>query len=108
MLMDKEFEPDLRSEFVSLLKVKVGSKITTKNLGQQPKHFTEGYQGEQFFITKQMMDVWEELDADNKHSIKKVLSGPVGVGNHISLGFSWPMRIQIAGSCFMSLMPLIR
>src|SRR4051812_24749652 len=62
--------------------VTVRSRITTKNLGQQPKHFTEGYQGEQFFITKQMMDVWQELEVGNeyKHLIKKVLSGPVGVG----------------------------
>jgi hypothetical protein len=80
MLMDKEFEPDLRSEFVSLLKVKVGSKITTKNLGQQPKHFTEGYQGTQFLITELMMNIWKELDSHSEHSIKKVLSGPFGVG----------------------------
>ncbi|CAG8653907.1 10961_t:CDS:2, partial [Funneliformis mosseae] len=83
MLTDSQFEPDSRSEFTEMLNnVMVGSRIMAKNLGQQPKHFTEGYQGEQFLITKQMMDVWQELDVDNKykHSIKKILSGPVGVG----------------------------
>jgi hypothetical protein len=80
MLMDKEFEPDLRSEFASLLKVRVGSKITVKNLGQRPKHFTEGYQGTQFLITETMMNIWRELDSNSEHSIKKVLSGPFGVG----------------------------
>ncbi|CAI2164688.1 12967_t:CDS:1 [Funneliformis geosporum] len=81
MLTDTQFKPDSRPEFTQMLNsIRAGSQITIKNLGQQPKNFTEGYQGEQFFITKQMMDIWEEFDADSKHSIKKVLSGPVGVG----------------------------
>ncbi|CAG8733168.1 13187_t:CDS:2, partial [Funneliformis caledonium] len=60
--MDSQFKPDPRSELASLLNVKAGNNITTKYLGQQPKHFTEGYQGTQFLITKQMMDIWENLD----------------------------------------------
>ncbi|RIA79425.1 hypothetical protein C1645_840727 [Glomus cerebriforme] len=79
MLMDKEFEPDLHSEFASLLKVRVRSKIMVKNLGQRPKHFTEGYQGTQFLIIEIMMNIWRELDSNSEHSIKKVLSGPFGV-----------------------------
>ncbi|CAG8615376.1 4933_t:CDS:2 [Funneliformis mosseae] len=62
MFMDSQFKPDPRSELASLLNVKAGNNITTKYLGQQPKHFTEGYQGTQFLITKQMMDIWEKLD----------------------------------------------
>ncbi|CAB5389591.1 unnamed protein product [Rhizophagus irregularis] len=43
MLMSNKYKPDPHSEFTSLLNVKVSSKITTKNLGQPPKHFIEGY-----------------------------------------------------------------
>ncbi|GBC40779.2 hypothetical protein GLOIN_2v1773854 [Rhizophagus irregularis DAOM 181602=DAOM 197198] len=55
MLMSNKYKPDPHSEFTSLLNVKVSSKITTKNLGQPPKHFIEGYQEKQFFITEQMI-----------------------------------------------------
>ncbi|PKY50961.1 hypothetical protein RhiirA4_467744 [Rhizophagus irregularis] len=36
--------------------------------------------GKQFFITEQMIAIWESLDKFSKHSIKRILSGPVGIG----------------------------
>ena len=50
------------------------------SLGQAPKYFGQGTQGGQFFVTEQMMEVWELLANDTHHPIKKVLSGPMGVG----------------------------
>ncbi|CAB5217553.1 unnamed protein product [Rhizophagus irregularis] len=77
MLMSNKYKPDPHSEFTSLLYVKVSSKITTKNLGRPPKHFIEGYQEKQFFITEQMIAIWEILDKFSKHSIKRICLGPL-------------------------------
>ncbi|KAI7819292.1 hypothetical protein BC939DRAFT_460337 [Gamsiella multidivaricata] len=75
-----ELKPDPRSDFSSLLNVQVGSQITTKHPGQVPKYFGQGYQGNQFFVTEQMMEIWQMLASDTKFPVKKVLSGPMGVG----------------------------
>src|SRR5688572_21825615 len=82
MLMGNRFDPDSRSEFTQMLNgVEAGSQIKIKNLGQRPKHFAEGDQGTQFIITELMIDVWRKLDSnDCIHSIKRILSGPFGVG----------------------------
>ncbi|RUS23230.1 hypothetical protein BC937DRAFT_90349 [Endogone sp. FLAS-F59071] len=44
-----------------------------------PKHYGEGYQGA-FLVTEQMVELWKELSGDSNRSIKRVLSGPMGVG----------------------------
>ena len=80
MLRNDELRPDPRTDFSSLLSVQVGSQITAKHLGQVPKYFGQGYQGKQFFVTEQMMQIWGILASDSEFPVKKVLSGPMGVG----------------------------
>ncbi|KAF9080219.1 hypothetical protein BGX27_005660 [Mortierella sp. AM989] len=81
MLNNDEFKPESREKFKEHLDGKiVGDQITLPSIGQIPKHFEEGFQGQSFFITEQMMKIWDEFSADSKHSIKRVLSGPMGVG----------------------------
>ncbi|KAF9112331.1 hypothetical protein BGX27_003540 [Mortierella sp. AM989] len=81
LLSTKEFTPAPREEFRRQLDDKhVGDEITLPSLGQEPKHYGLGYQGKSFFITEQMERMWEEFSANSTHSIKRVLSGPMGVG----------------------------
>ncbi|KAF9345713.1 hypothetical protein BGX26_002816 [Mortierella sp. AD094] len=72
--------PDPRTSFQSLLNVKAGDQITSMDLGQKPKFFAGGFQGHEFIVTEQMMGIWEELERDSQSSIKKCLSGPMGIG----------------------------
>ncbi|RUP51478.1 hypothetical protein BC936DRAFT_147980 [Jimgerdemannia flammicorona] len=95
MLNNNEFVPEPRAKFLDALRnVDAGQSIVMPSLGQDPKHFKEGYQGRTFFITQQMIDMWRMLSADQQQqqqqlplhlrigprSIKRVLSGPMGVG----------------------------
>ncbi|CAI2189216.1 11414_t:CDS:2 [Funneliformis geosporum] len=81
MLESYKFVPDPRATFrIVFQNLHVGQSITLPNLGQEPKHFAEGYQGRTLLITGQMIDIWDKLSADSDHSIKRVLSGPMGVG----------------------------
>ncbi|CAI2179629.1 19057_t:CDS:2, partial [Funneliformis geosporum] len=81
MLESYKFVPDPRATFrIIFQNLHVGQSITLPNLGQEPKHFAEGYQGRTLLITGQMIDIWDKLSADSDHSIKRVLSGPMGVG----------------------------
>ncbi|KAG0368649.1 hypothetical protein BGZ54_001508 [Gamsiella multidivaricata] len=80
MLESDEFKPDPRTDFSSLLSVQAGSQITTKHLGQVPNHFGQTYQGNQFIVIEQMMEIWQMLARDTKFPVEKVLSGPMGVG----------------------------
>ncbi|KAF9086833.1 hypothetical protein BGX27_003090 [Mortierella sp. AM989] len=80
MLESNKFKPDPRTAFSSLLDVKAGDQITTENLGQAPKFFGQGYQGNNFYVTEMMMELWNELGKDSEWSIKRCLSGPIGVG----------------------------
>ncbi|KAF0403451.1 hypothetical protein F8M41_009230 [Gigaspora margarita] len=57
----------------------VGKSITLPHLGQVPKHFG-GYQERTLLVTKQMIDIWDKISADSDYSIKRVVSGPMGVG----------------------------
>ncbi|CAG8732209.1 142_t:CDS:2, partial [Gigaspora margarita] len=57
----------------------IGKSITLPHLGQVPKHFG-GYQERTLLVTKQMIDIWGNISADSDYSIKRVLSGPKGVG----------------------------
>ena len=50
------------------------------DLGDSPKGFGEGYLQNSIVVTQQMIDLWETLSANQQCSIKRVLSGPMGVG----------------------------
>ncbi|KAG0303306.1 hypothetical protein BGZ98_006803 [Dissophora globulifera] len=80
MLKDDKYTPASCVAFSSLLHVQAGSTIATPSLGQKPKFFGEGYQSSTFFVTELMMELWEALASDGVSSVKKVLSGPMGVG----------------------------
>ncbi|RHZ57881.1 hypothetical protein Glove_382g60 [Diversispora epigaea] len=81
MLKNDEFVPEPRNNFVTAVQnLQASQSIILPNLGQKPKHFAEGYQGNTLFITQQMIDIWNTLSADQERSIKRVLSGPMGVG----------------------------
>ncbi|CAG8622299.1 4180_t:CDS:2 [Ambispora gerdemannii] len=81
MLESNKSVPDLRINFKTAFRnLHVGQSITLPHLGQEPKHFAEGYQGRTLLVTGQMIDIWDKISADSDHSIKRVLSGPMGVG----------------------------
>ncbi|KAF9956630.1 hypothetical protein BGZ65_002554 [Modicella reniformis] len=81
MLNSGEFTPAPRNEFKQLLdNMEVGQKITLPSIGQHPKHYGEGYQELSFFITEQMVRLWHLLSSDSNRPIRRVLSGPMGVG----------------------------
>ena len=83
MLESNKFVPDLRINFkTAFWNLHVGQSIALPHLGQEPKHFAIGYQGRTLLVTKQMIDIliWDEISADSDHSIKRVLSGPMGMG----------------------------
>ncbi|CAG8494829.1 20670_t:CDS:2 [Gigaspora rosea] len=44
-----------------------------------PKHF-RGYQERTLLVIEQMIDIWSKISADSDYSIKRVLSGPIGMG----------------------------
>jgi hypothetical protein len=61
MLESGDFLPELRIKFKTAFQnLRVGQSIILP-LGQEPKLFVKGYQGRQFFITSQMIDIWNEL-----------------------------------------------
>ncbi|RHZ77025.1 hypothetical protein Glove_186g164 [Diversispora epigaea] len=81
MLESEKFVPDNRIDFQNTFQnLSARQLITLPYLGQKPKHFAEGYQGKALLVTEQMINIWDELSADSDHSIKRVLSGPMGVG----------------------------
>ncbi|KAF9992510.1 hypothetical protein BGZ79_002998, partial [Entomortierella chlamydospora] len=80
LLKNSEKMPDPRTSFQSLLNVKADDQITSMDLGQKPKFFGGGFQGHEFIVTEQMMEIWEELERDSQSYIKKYLSGPMGIG----------------------------
>ncbi|CAG8621823.1 12750_t:CDS:2 [Ambispora gerdemannii] len=81
MLASEKFVPDNRIDFQNAFQnLSARQSITLPHLGQEPKHFAKGYQGKALLVTGQMIDIWDKLSADSDHSIKRVLSGPMGVG----------------------------
>ncbi|KAF0498169.1 hypothetical protein F8M41_020602 [Gigaspora margarita] len=99
MLESDRFVPDPCTAFKDAFQnLYVGKSITLPHLGQVPKYF-EGYQERTLLVTKQMIDIWDKISADSNYSIKRVLSGPMGVGkSYISYFLAskayteeWPM-----------------
>ncbi|GES93088.1 hypothetical protein GLOIN_2v1482214 [Rhizophagus clarus] len=81
MLESDKFAPNLCATFrAAFQNFYVGQSIDLPHLGQKPKHFAEGYQGKKLLVTEQMIGIWNELSKDSDHSIKRVLSSPMGVG----------------------------
>lgn len=81
MLESEQFAPDSRSNFrTAFQNLGVGQSINLPHLGQDPKHLAENYQKRTLLVTTQMINIWEELSTDSIHSVKRVLSGPMGVG----------------------------
>jgi hypothetical protein len=80
MINSTEFAPAPRSHFGILDGKIAGNFITLPRLGQTPKHFARGFQEANFFITEQMIDLWEQLEANSLESVKRVIAGPMGVG----------------------------
>ncbi|KAF9418405.1 hypothetical protein BGZ76_004388, partial [Entomortierella beljakovae] len=87
MLKASKFRPKPRSDFHPLLNVKAGDQIVSLDLGQNPKFFAEGYQGQKLFVTELMMELWELFASDSPKSIVKCLSGPMGVGKSYTAWF---------------------
>ncbi|KAF8971645.1 hypothetical protein BGZ46_010244 [Entomortierella lignicola] len=76
-----QFKPESRDKFKQEIDGKqVGDRITLPSLGQEPKHYGEGFNGKSSFVTEQMMQVWDNFSADSNISIKRVLAGLMGVG----------------------------
>jgi len=81
MLNSGEFKPAPRNEFKQQLdNMEVGQEITLPSIGQRPKHYGEGYQESSFFITEQMVEMWRLLSSNSDWPIRRILSGPMGVG----------------------------
>ncbi|KAI7816778.1 hypothetical protein BC939DRAFT_497157 [Gamsiella multidivaricata] len=81
MLNAGEFTPEPRDEFKQQLDdMQVGQQIILPSIGQRPKHYGQGYQKLSFFITEQMVEMWRLLSSNNDRPIRRILSGPVGVG----------------------------
>ncbi|KAF8958824.1 hypothetical protein BGZ46_001882, partial [Entomortierella lignicola] len=109
LLNDDQYKPESRDSFRRAFDGKrAGDQISLPSFGQEPKGYGEGFQGKSFFITEQMMALWEEFSKDSKHSIKKVLAGPMGVGKSYLAIFlaarayaeGWPV-LYIADAAFL-------
>ncbi|GJJ74326.1 hypothetical protein EMPS_06684 [Entomortierella parvispora] len=81
MLKEEKFAPAPRKDFKQALNnLEVGQEITLPSIGQRPKHYGEGYQKLSFFITEQMVEMWRLLSSNSDRPIRRILSGPMGVG----------------------------
>ncbi|KAG0345942.1 hypothetical protein BG005_001023 [Podila minutissima] len=81
MLNSGYLTPAPRNEFKQQLdNMQVGQQITLPSIGQRPKHYGKGYQKMSFFITEQMVEMWSLLSSNSDGPIRRVLSGPMGVG----------------------------
>ncbi|CAG8483645.1 17138_t:CDS:2 [Acaulospora morrowiae] len=80
MLESDRFVPDKCIDFQNVFQnLSARQSITLPHLGQKPKYFAENYQGNLLLVTRQMIDIWDMISADSDRSIKRVLSGPMGV-----------------------------
>ncbi|KAF9369436.1 hypothetical protein CPC16_004504 [Podila verticillata] len=81
MLNSEQFTSAPRNKFKQQLDdIQVGQRVTLPSIGQRPKHYGEGYQELSFFITEQMVEMWRLLSSNSDRPIRRVLSGPMGVG----------------------------
>ncbi|RUS14764.1 hypothetical protein BC938DRAFT_477229, partial [Jimgerdemannia flammicorona] len=81
MLNDKKFAPAPYAAFHAFRNdLNAGDEIVVPKLGQSPKYFGEYFHQRKLLITEQMLSVWQEISVDRENSLKRVLSGPMGVG----------------------------
>ncbi|RUP45519.1 hypothetical protein BC936DRAFT_148062 [Jimgerdemannia flammicorona] len=81
MLNDKKFAPAPYVAFHAFRNdLNAGDEIVVPKIGQSPKHFGEYFHQRKLLITEQMLSVWQEISVDRENSLKRVLSGPMGVG----------------------------
>ncbi|KAF9294962.1 hypothetical protein BGZ74_011026 [Mortierella antarctica] len=83
ILRSDEFAPAPRSEFGHLKNannLRAGVAISMPSMGQIPKSFADGDENHEFFITEQMLQLWEDMRGDKRSTYRRVLSGPMGVG----------------------------
>ena len=81
LLNSEQYTPAPRDEFKQQLdNIQVGQQITLPSIDQRPTHYGEGYQEFSIFITEQMMEMWRLLSSNSDRPIRRVLSGPMGVG----------------------------
>ncbi|KAF9308417.1 hypothetical protein BG003_011153 [Podila horticola] len=50
------------------------------SVGQSPKDFGLYGQPHRFFVTEQMLELWNDMRGDKKTTYRRILSGPTGVG----------------------------
>ncbi|KAF9370219.1 hypothetical protein CPB97_002923, partial [Podila verticillata] len=83
ILASNEFAPEPRTAFDHLKDdndLQAGHAINMPSLGQIPKRFVVGDMNHQFFVTEQMLELWDEMRRDTRITYRRVLSGPMGVG----------------------------
>ncbi|KAF9370020.1 hypothetical protein CPB97_003085 [Podila verticillata] len=82
ILASNEFAAEPRTAFDHLkddINLQAGHAINMPSLGQTPKHFVDGDINHRFFITVQMLELWDEMRHDTRTTYRRVLSGPMGV-----------------------------
>ncbi|KAF9323098.1 hypothetical protein BG006_001763 [Podila minutissima] len=81
LLASAEFVPEPRVAFEHLKgNLRAGDGITIPSMGQVPKEFGIHGQDHKLFVTEQMLELWEEMNGDQKRPYRRILSGPMGVG----------------------------
>ena len=81
ILTSSKFDPEPRIAFNHLKDdLRAGDVITMPSLGQIPKEFGQHGQGCKLFVTEQMLKLWEDMRGDKERTYRRVLSGPMGVG----------------------------
>ncbi|KAF9898938.1 hypothetical protein BX616_003433 [Lobosporangium transversale] len=77
MLEDSRYLPKPRNEFEHLKDdLKAGSWVDIPSLGQVPK----GYRVSEILVTHQMLELWNEMEEEQRCVYRRVLSGPMGIG----------------------------
>ena len=106
MLNDNKFVSEPRSNFLNTLQnAQPGQLITMPGLGACPKGFGEGYPQNSILVTEQMIEMWQVLSGNQQRSIKRVLSGPIGVGKSYLALFLVAKAFLRIGPCFILQMP---
>ncbi|KAF9343463.1 hypothetical protein BGX26_005689, partial [Mortierella sp. AD094] len=86
ILESTDFAPEPRTAFKHLKRdLQAGEPINIPHLGQTPKDFGLYGRGRTLFVTKQMLELWNELRdgivvCRRDRNYRRVLSGPMGVG----------------------------
>ncbi|KAG0361522.1 hypothetical protein BG005_008112 [Podila minutissima] len=81
ILASTEFVPEPRTAFDRLKNdLRAGDAIDIPSMGQTPKDFGRHGVAGRFFVTEQMLELWEEIHGEQDYTYRRLLSGPMGVG----------------------------